>query len=191
MTFCVLSAIWLPSTQDWKSLMLHWWSFQSVVLWISAAIDKRRNNYTNAVIAFMSDWEAACWKSRAQKYSCMGHSHSTKNDTSVWILHFTNNRFLYEQISWCNCSVFSRNISLTEILDHTTYITWWKHIDSICPTFSCFPYSSLFHCTDGYQPCFSVFHWLPCCPNQPRNIRCSIYNMVICAFRSLDASAWR
>jgi len=74
----------------------------------------------------------------------MGLSQSTKIDTSVWIPHLASYRFLYEQISSWDCSLFSRNISLSEILSQAIYRTWWKHIDPICPTFSCFPYSSLF-----------------------------------------------
>jgi len=51
---------------------------------------------------------------------------------------------LYEQISSCDCSLFSHIISLSEIVGQVIYRTWWKHIDPICPTFSGFPYSSLF-----------------------------------------------
>jgi hypothetical protein len=115
-----------------------------VALPLSGAIDNCRSNYLNSAIPFLSNQESASWKSWAEKYSCMGLTHSTKIDTSVWIQYFTSYRFLYEQISSCDCSVFSSNISLSEILGQATYTTWWKHIDPICPTFSCVPYSFLF-----------------------------------------------
>jgi len=111
---------------------------------MSAAIDSSRNNHLDSVVAFLSACESACWQSCAQKYSCLGLSHSTTTDTSVRILHFASYRFLHEQISSFDCSLFFHSISLSEILNQATYRTWWKHIDPIGPTVSCFPYSSLF-----------------------------------------------
>jgi len=72
------------------------------------------------------------------------------------MLHFASYTSVYEQLSSGDCSLFSHNISLTDILSQATYRTWWKHIDPICPTFSCFPYSSLF-----------PFHWQSSTPVQP------------------------
>jgi len=46
---------------------------------------------------------------------------------------------VYEQLSSWDCSLFSYNISVSEILSQATYRTWWKHIDPIYPTFSLFP----------------------------------------------------
>jgi len=34
--------------------------------------------------------------------------------------------------------------NVSDILGEVTCRTWWKHIDSICPTFASFPYSSVF-----------------------------------------------
>jgi len=107
---------------------------------------------------FLSDWESARWKSWAQYYFCTGLSHSTKIDISVWISHFGSYSYIYEGISSCDCTVFSQNISQSEILGQVTYRTWWKHIDPICPTFSCFPCSSLFPLDwQSITPCQPVF----------------------------------
>jgi len=144
MTFYNRLAVWLPNTQDRKSMTLRWCSFWTVVQSLSSAIDNTRSNCLNSVTAFLSDWESASWQSRAQKYFRTGLTHANRIDTSVRIRYFACYRFLYEQVSSYNCSAFSRNISLSEILGQAPYSTWWKHIDPICPTFSCFPYSSLF-----------------------------------------------
>ena len=47
-----------------------------------------------------------------------------------------------------------------------------------------------FHCTGSHQPLFSLLHWLPCWPNESRNIRCRTHNVVLQFFRSFHATAW-
>ena len=144
MAFYNWLAVWVSNTQDGKSVTLRWRLLETVIYSLSVAVDNRRSNYVNSVTAFLSDWESASWQSRAQKYSCTGLSHFTKIDTSVWILYFASYIYLYEQISSSHCSAFCRDISLSEILGQATYRTWWKHIDTIRPTFAFFRYSSLF-----------------------------------------------
>jgi len=60
------------------------------------------------------------------------------------MIHFPRYTSVYEQIFTCNCSIFSHNISQSEILSQATYRTWGKHIDLFCPTYSCLLFSSLF-----------------------------------------------
>jgi len=69
-------------------------------------------------------------------------------DISNWIIYFPRYTCVYEQLSSCDCQLLSHIISQSEILGQATYRTWWKHIDPISPTFSCFPYSSMYplHC---------------------------------------------
>jgi hypothetical protein len=137
----------------------------------------------------MSNWESALWQSQAQKYSCTGLSHSTKIGISVWILHFASNRFLHEQISSCECSLFSRNIYLCGMLGYAMYTTWSKPIDPMCPICVVSLIPPCFCCTDSYQLFFSLFHWLLCWPNRSWNIRCHTHKMVDWAFRSRAAIA--
>lgn len=73
----------------------------------------------------------------------MGLFHSKKIDLSVWLSHFASISFIYEQLSSCDCSVLSQNISQCEIFGHAKYRIWWKHIDTICPTVSGSPHSIL------------------------------------------------
>ena len=60
------------------------------------------------------------------------------------MIHFVCYISVYQSIFTCDCSLFSHNITLSEILCQATYRTWWKYIDPFCPTFSCFLYSTLF-----------------------------------------------
>jgi len=60
------------------------------------------------------------------------------------MIQFAHHTSVSDQIFTWDCSIFSHNISLSEILGHATYRTWWQHIDPFCPTCSWFPYSSLF-----------------------------------------------
>jgi len=60
------------------------------------------------------------------------------------MIHFAYHTSDYQPIFTCDSSQFSHHISLNEILSLTTRSTWWKHIDALCPTLSCFPYSSAF-----------------------------------------------
>jgi len=108
------------------------------------AIDNWMNNYLYLLVPFQQDWDSALWRSRAQKSSWTGRSHSTNIDILGWIIHLACYTSVYKQISTCDRLIFSQNISLCEILGQATYRTWWKHIDPFCPTFSCVLYSSLF-----------------------------------------------
>jgi len=92
----------------------------------------------------LSEWNSASWQIRVQEYSCTCLFHSTKIDIPNWILHFASYTFVDEELSSYDCSLFSHDISLNEIDVQATYRTWWKHMYSICTTFACFPYSSLF-----------------------------------------------
>jgi len=139
LTVCNLLAVWLPRMQDQKSLMLHWRSFWWIVWPISATIDNYINIHLNWLVTYLSDWDSTCWQRSARLYSCTGLSHSTKIDLSLWKSHFTSYSLLYEQLSSWDCSLFSHDISLSEILGQATYRTWWKHIDPICPTLFWFP----------------------------------------------------
>jgi len=102
------------------------------------------NDYLDLLVPFLTDWDSALCQSQAQYYSCMGPSHAIKNFTSCWIIHFACYTCVYEPIFTCDDALFSRNISLCDILSQATYRPWWKHIDPFCPTVSCFPFSSLF-----------------------------------------------
>jgi len=102
------------------------------------------NNYLDILVAFLPDWDPAQWHSQAQYYSSMGHSHSAKIDMSCWMTHFAHYTSVYEPIFTSDCSIYSQNISPSVILSQATYRTRWNHSDPFCPTFSCFPFSSMF-----------------------------------------------
>jgi len=157
---------------------------------MTAAIDDYINLYFDFLFAYLSDWDSIQWQCRAECYSCTRHSHSTKTDISLRILHFTCYSFIYEQISSCDCSIFSHNISLSKILSQAIYRTWWTDIDPICPTVSCFQYSCLFrlhwHSSTPFQPGY----WPPCWQDQSRIIGWGTHDQVIWAVRGLDPIVW-
>jgi len=59
--------------------------------------------------------------------------------TSCQIIHFASYASVYEPIFTCDYPIFSNNISLHQILGQTTWRTWWKYIDTLCPRLSCSP----------------------------------------------------
>jgi hypothetical protein len=75
-----------------------------------------------------------------------------------WIAHFAHYRTVYQVVFTSNCSLFSNNISLSECLGQSTDRTWWKHMDSFCPTFLYFPYSSLFPLHRPLHTSFQPFY---------------------------------
>jgi hypothetical protein len=115
------------------------------------------NSYLNLLVAFQDDWDSELWQNQAQYNCCMGHSHSTKVENHCLMIYFALYTSVYDQISPCNCSIFSHNISLSEILGQATYRTWWKHFDQLCCTYSFFCVLTCFHCSDCHQPLSSSF----------------------------------
>jgi len=59
------------------------------------------------------------------------------------MIHFDHYTSVYEHIFTCVCWIISQNMSLSKILSQAIYWTQRKHNDPICPTISCFLYSSL------------------------------------------------
>jgi len=114
------------------------------------------HDYLNLLIAFLTEWDSACGNSRAQSHSRTDRSHFIKTLISCWVIHSARYTSVDPPIFKCDSSFFSLNISLSEILGQATYRTLWKHSDPFCPTFSCFPFSSLFS-----------LHWLSSTAAQP------------------------
>ena len=72
------------------------------------------------MVAVQPDWDLALWQSWAQQYSSTGRSHPVKIYISCQMIHIVRYIFVYQPTFSRDCSVFSHNISLTEILGQTT-----------------------------------------------------------------------
>jgi len=85
--------VYLAYLQNHKLLRLRWPSSQSIVHWISAAIDNSVHPNLNLVVVFRTDWDSARWQSQAQHHSCTVHSHTTK-------IYISSKRFIAPAIHW-------------------------------------------------------------------------------------------
>lgn len=103
------------------------------------------------------------------------------------MIHFDRYTSVYQAIVTCNCTPYSHNDSLCNILGQATYRIYWQHLCIFWVTFTCVLDSSFF-----------LLYWWSLTPFQPLCLTsvlaewiqdhcCRIHILHLCAFLILDA----